>query len=575
MDKVILLDIGGTWLKGALVEYSQIDNFARGGEPFSVVKSAKTESRLSEVAPCSDFIEAIEDLLPLLITPGDRVVGIGVSTAGVVNYAGTKVLVTAPHLKTVTSQEWIRHLEQRFSVPVIIINDADSVMLAAARLGYLSGEKTYGIMPVGTGLGFCVLRNGRRWSPNFSYTLLGTVSTPCGTYDELASVVGLLKRNSGVTSRELFYDLKYKDEVNSYIDNLARIIQSSYYLYHTTDILLGGGLADFAESIQFPLEIVINKRLEQEPLLGGVIQRVRVPKEGNQLAILGAGLLAHAEIIAQRLSCVKVSKVTERPYDESLMLHEYESTKIIETLWGAEQESSLALKQSLPKISKVVDNVVDRLKNGGRIIYVGAGTSGRLAAIDTVEIGCTFGFPRERVLTLISGGVADAAIDIESNFEEDASCVPDIISTGLNKNDVVIGISVSGSAYYVQSALAYAKEMGAYSVMIQEKEEDELSFCNDVVGLYSGSEVISGSTRMKAGTSTKKVINFISTATMIQLGLVYKYYMVGLECTNVKLQKRAQRILCELFSIDAEIALLELQKNNFALSETIFKLSKQ
>ena len=220
-------------------------------------------------------------------------------------------------------------------------------------------------------------------------------------------------------------------------------------------------------------------------------------------------------------------------------------------------------------LSQVVDQVVEQLKSGGRLLYVGAGTSGRLAAIDTVEIACTFGFPRERVLTFIAGGVADASIEIESDFEEDASAVPEMLAASLDKNDVVVGISVSGSAYYVQSALAFAKKIGAYSVLIQEEHVKDLPFCDKIISLRTGYEIVAGSTRMKAGTATKKVLNFLSTATMVSLENVHGCYMTHLECINEKLICRAQHILQTLFGLTNSESLALLKKNRFDLNQTI------
>lgn len=220
-------------------------------------------------------------------------------------------------------------------------------------------------------------------------------------------------------------------------------------------------------------------------------------------------------------------------------------------------------------ISQVAARIVERLKSGGRLIYVGAGTNGRLAAIDTVEIACTFGFARERVLTFIAGGIADAAIDIEMNFEEDASAVPEMLAAFLNEKDVVIGISVSGTAYYVQSALAFAKHMGAYSVLIQE-EEKALPFCDKVIPLRTGYEVIAGSTKMKAGTATKKVLNFLSTTVMVvSLGKVHGCYMTELECINQKLIQRAVSILMKLFKLKEDEAFVLLKQSSFSLNEAI------
>jgi N-acetylmuramic acid 6-phosphate etherase len=293
--------------------------------------------------------------------------------------------------------------------------------------------------------------------------------------------------------------------------------------------------------------------------------------EGNLLPLIGSALLAVGEAKAQysRLQREYAAFNTEKPYSETLRLDWFSSTELIRILWQTEQEAGLNLESSIAEIATVVDKLTTSLLEGGRLIYVGAGTSGRLAAIDTVEIACTFGFPREKVLTLIAGGIADAGIEIETRFEEDASSVPDLLFANVSEKDVVIGISASGSAYYVQSALGFAKSIGAYCVMIQEEVSEVLPFCDIVIALRSGNEVLAGSTRMKAGTATKKVLNFLSTSVMVKLGKVHGCYMTDLECINEKLIKRAQFILNVLFEMDQKEAFFVLKKHNFNLNKVI------
>lgn len=337
----------------------------------------------------------------------------------------------------------------------------------------MSGQKIIGVMPIGTGLGFSVWRNGRIWTPNFSYTLLGCVQTPDGDYDSLACIVGFAKKNANTDLKTLFCSEEYKERVDEYLGGLVGIIQTAYYMYHTSEVLIGGGLADFVVSIGYNLAERLNELVKSHPLMDGVVPLVRVAREGNQLPLIGAAFLGYGEAVAQKGRWVKpyTSISTENAYDTSLHVERIASKEVVDLLCTAEDEAGRNLKSSLDNISEVADKIVEHLKSGGRLIYVGAGTSGRLAAIDTVEIACTFGFPRERVLTFVAGGIADAAIDIEMNFEEDASAVPEMIAAYLNEKDVVIGISVSGTAYYVQSALALAKHIGAYSVLIQEEDK--------------------------------------------------------------------------------------------------------
>jgi len=246
---------------------------------------------------------------------------------------------------------------------------------------------------------------------------------------------------------------------------------------------------------------------------------------------------------------------------------------IIETMWHAEQEAGTLLKSSLPIISTVTEEAITRIKKGGRIIYVGAGTSGRVAAMDAVEVPCTYGFPEDRIMAVIAGGISDAAIEIESDFEEDASAVPEMLFLNIQSKDVVIGISASASAYYVQSALAFAKNRDALSVLVQAGPSiSELPYCKYIIPLNSGNEVVAGSTRMKAGTATKKVLNFLSSSIMISLGKVAGSYMVDVACINNKLVQRAQDILNILYGIDAKDALDKLKEEDFNLNRVIQKI---
>ncbi len=572
MNKVYVgIDIGGTWLKGIAFEMEEGMRFSGIRDTLKNKTVLKVKSRLSPLTTTSEFIEALKELLSLMLQQGDVVCGIGISTAGVVDYAGKKLVVAANHLSALLDPQWIEYLENRFKVPVTLINDADAASIGAASFGYLTGFKTIGIMPIGTGLGFTVWRNGRKWTPNFSIPLLGCTYTPAGYYDEIASASELAKSDKDNRLVNIFKKDKFQGIREKYIKNLAGIICTSFLLYGTSKILIGGGLAEAVSAVQFPLAELLKTELERENFLSSGGIEIAIMPEGNLLPLIGVALLAIGEEKGQSSRLVRdyADFKTEIPYDNTIRLEKIPTEDLISLFWHSEQESGFLLEKSLPSIAGVADMITRNLEKGGRLIYVGSGTSGRLAAIDTVEIACTFGFPRERVLTFISGGVADASIDIETNFEEDASAVPELLLANLTANDIVIGISVSGSAYFVQSALGFARFVGAYTVMIQEEARVSLPFCDQVISLQSGNEVLAGSTRMKAGTATKKVLNFLSTTAMIRLGKVHGCYMTEVECINEKLIKRAQSILNILFKIGEEEAFNALKANNFELNKTI------
>ena len=567
------IDVGGSWIKATAIQIKEGDKEQDIKCACLSAEVIRIESKLQPNGSCDDFIHAIDTALERLHISYELVAGIGISTAGIVNYHGTKLILCAPHLSPLQSNKWIDYLKVKTSSPVVMINDADAVTIGAAALGYLTGNITYGVMPIGTGIGFTVVRNGRRWTPNYSLPLIGSIYSPCGGFDQLGSASLLSRKTKSGSLQDIFLNQEYQRIKEDYLHHLVGIISSAHILYGIDEILLGGGIIDAAVAYGFDkqLEIDINALLKSEGILTSVNMNVRLLKEGNKLALLGALMLSIGESQAQSLRKIPSYKnlKTEIAYDSSLFLDKMDTHSVLNLLNKVELEAAINFEKSIPMLSEVVGLVTAQLEKGGRLIYVGCGTSGRLAAIDAVEIACTFGFPRENVLTFISGGIADAAIDIETNFEEDASSVPDLLIANVTSKDVIIGISVSGSAYYVQSALGYGKYLGSLTVMIQETENDDLPFCDFVLPLSSGSELLAGSTRMKAGTATKKITNFISTTVMIKLGKVHGTYMTELECINDKLIKRATHILESLYRLNETDALDLLKKHQYKLNNAI------
>lgn len=567
------IDIGGSWIKAVGVK---MDSTITIKDVPHLVKSSlkfKVKSRLRNNGSVDDFILALGELFNQMKT-SQPILGIGISTAGVVDYKGEAVTVAAGHLTVLKDANWRKYLSERFNAPVTLINDANATAIGAAAEGYLKGLHTIGIMPIGTGLGFTIWRNGRRWEPNHLLPLLGSIDTPIGSFDQVAGVSALAEKTNNNLSL-IFTSSQFEQEKTTYIENLSKVIYSACMIYHTDVILIGGGLAEAVKSEQNNVERSLEDKVNTSLAIFNKTVRIKIMPEGNTLPLIGAVLLAMGESIVQKEnSTISYKNIrTERPYEKSLPLHRLNAESLVEKFYEAEQYSGNQLEESLSDISEVAATLTEKLNKGGRLIYVGAGTSGRLAAIDTVELACTFGFPRDRVYTLISGGLPDAAIEIEANFEEDASAVPELLLTSLNKNDVVIGISVSGYAHYVLSALALSKEIGAYTVLIQECSDTNVSFCDKIIALNSGLEIIAGSTRMKAGTATKKVLNFISTTAMVLLGKVYGPYMIEMECINQKLIHRAQNILYNLFGLDEKESYAILKENRFDLKTTILKLS--
>jgi N-acetylmuramic acid 6-phosphate etherase len=205
-----------------------------------------------------------------------------------------------------------------------------------------------------------------------------------------------------------------------------------------------------------------------------------------------------------------------------------------------------AVARALPQIAAAVRGLVEAWRSGGRWIFIGAGTSGRLAALDAAECRPTFGTPPERVLALLAGGPSAAARSVEGAEDDRTAAVGDLDGLALHPDDVVVGLAASGSTPYVVSAVEHASKMGCATVGISNNAGSELGAAAGVViELDTGPEVLTGSTRLKAGTSQKMVLNMLSTAAFARLGKVYENLMVDLQAANEKLAQRARRIVRE------------------------------
>jgi N-acetylmuramic acid 6-phosphate etherase len=205
-----------------------------------------------------------------------------------------------------------------------------------------------------------------------------------------------------------------------------------------------------------------------------------------------------------------------------------------------------AVARAMPQIARAVDAAAAALRRGGRLVYVGAGTSGRLAAMDAAECPPTFGVPRRRVVALIAGGRRALTSAVEGAEDDVAAGARDLRRARCSKHDVVVGLSASGRTPYVLGALAYARRRRAATVAVTCNRGTPVGRAADIaIVAETGPEVIAGSTRLKAGTAQKLILNMLSTGAMIRLGRVYDNWMVGVAQTNRKLRARAQTLLCE------------------------------
>ncbi len=256
---------------------------------------------------------------------------------------------------------------------------------------------------------------------------------------------------------------------------------------------------------------------------------------------------------------------TEQRNPRSRNLDQKSTREILRIINSEDAVVARAVGREIPRITRAVDEIVARLRNGGRLFYIGAGTSGRLGVLDASEVPPTFGVERSLVQGIIAGGNAALTTSIEGAEDHPEQGTRDLRGRELSAKDTVIGIAASGSTPYVLGALKFARSRGAYTIGLTTNRNTLLSHIADLtIAPITGREVIAGSTRMKSGTAQKMVLNMISTATMTRLGYIYDNWMIGVAKTNVKLCRRALRNLREASGTTeqrAEEALREARGN--------------
>ena len=246
---------------------------------------------------------------------------------------------------------------------------------------------------------------------------------------------------------------------------------------------------------------------------------------------------------------------TEKQNKKSLEIDGMEISDILRTINNEDASIASAVRTGLPEIEETISYTVSSVKNGGRVFYVGAGTSGRLGVLDASEIPPTFSASNDIFIGIISGGDKALRKSVEGVEDSKDAGLRDIEHFNLDEKDTVIGISCSGAASYVISALDHANEKGAKTVYLVTNPSPHLmTNVNTLICVDTGPEIITGSTRMKAGTATKMILNMISTTTMIKLGKVYGNLMVDLMAVNKKLIDRGTRIIMQLTGLDYDSA---------------------
>ena len=266
---------------------------------------------------------------------------------------------------------------------------------------------------------------------------------------------------------------------------------------------------------------------------------------------------------------------TEQRNEKTMNFSEKSSLEMVKIINEENMNSVRAVEAALPDVARAVDAVSEAFLNGGRLIYVGAGTSARIAVMDAAECPPTFGVDYNTVITVMAGG-RDAMFRAAENEEDSAEKGrDDLLEKDPRSVDIVMGISASGGAEYVASAMRAAKEIGCTTISLSSNANTKIGNIADIeIFADTGAEVITGSTRMKAGNSQKFVLNMITTCAMAKTGKVYENLMINLRPTNIKLRQRMIGIVSDVCEVDEASAEALLEENGFSIRKVFEKFGK-
>lgn len=261
--------------------------------------------------------------------------------------------------------------------------------------------------------------------------------------------------------------------------------------------------------------------------------------------------------------------ITEQRNPCSMNIDQLSALEIVTLMNQEDRQVPLAIERVLPQIAKAVETIVNTFQQGGRLIYIGAGTSGRLGVLDASECPPTFGVNNEMVKGIIAGGELAIRYPVEGAEDNQNAAIDDLCEINFSAQDVLVGIAASGRTPYVLSALNYAKQLGAVTVSIASNPNSAMSKIADIaIDTVVGAEILTGSSRLKSGTAQKLVLNMLTTASMILLGKCYENLMVDVQASNEKLKARAIRIVMQATDCDKDIA-----EKNLILAEQNAKLA--
>lgn len=253
---------------------------------------------------------------------------------------------------------------------------------------------------------------------------------------------------------------------------------------------------------------------------------------------------------------IDISKISTEQRNENTKNIDLASTcDMLKMINNEDKSVPMAVEKAIDQIAKVVDVVTDAFVKGGRLIYIGAGTSGRLGVLDASECPPTYGVPQGMVIGIIAGGDRALRHSMEGVEDSKEEAVKDLMAVDVCEKDVVVGIAASGRTPYAIGAIEYANRVGAKTACITTSHHSEIAHVAQYpIEAITGAEPVTGSTRMKSGTAQKLILNMITTATMVKIGKVYENLMVDVQMTNSKLSSRAQSIVMEVTGVDADLA---------------------
>lgn len=261
---------------------------------------------------------------------------------------------------------------------------------------------------------------------------------------------------------------------------------------------------------------------------------------------------------------------TEQRNPNTMHIDQCSTQEILELIQIENRNAAEAVGKAIPQITKACDAIETQMRKGGRLIYIGAGSSGRLGVLDAAECPPTYGVSPETVMGIMAGG-KECMFRASENAEDGGEAgIRDLKEHNINSNDVIVGISAAGNAAYVAEALRYAKSIGCVTVGLTCNYGSLTDTIADIsIVTETGPEVVTGSTRMKAGTAQKMVTNMLSTCVMIRLGMVYENMMINLKPSNAKLKQRVISIVCEILHCSEEDAIAVLEENNWNIRQAV------